>query len=408
MKTVKLGKICKVVSGSTPERAKAEYWGGNIPWVTPKEISRLTSPYLFDSFEKITESGFKSCSTEMLPVGSLLLSSRAPIGLLAINKIPVCTNQGFKSLVPTEAVTVEFLYYYLKHNIKSLQAKGNGATFKELPKPTVENFPIVLPPLDDQKRIAHLLGKVEGLIAQRKENLQQLDDLLKSVFLEMFGDPVRNAKGWEKPELKKFGKISTGNTPPRKDDSSYSSRHIEWIKTDNIPSDSVYITQATEYLSESGSKKGRIITEGALLIACIAGSVESIGRAALTNRTVSFNQQINAIQPNKDVNSFYLYVLFKISKRYIQSHATKGMKKILTKGDFEKIKMIKPPFDLQVEFANIAEKIESIKSHYQHSLAELENLYGALSQKAFKGELDLSRVAATKVATDEEKKVSPA
>ena len=81
MKTVRLGDVCKVVSGSTPERVKAEYWGGNIPWVAPKEINRLSSPYLFDSAEKITEAGFKSCSTGMLPVGSLLLSSRAPIGL---------------------------------------------------------------------------------------------------------------------------------------------------------------------------------------------------------------------------------------------------------------------------------------------------------------------------------------
>ena len=101
MKTIKLGEVCRVVSGSTPERVKGEYWGGMIPWVTPKEINRLSSPYLFDSVEKITEAGFKSCSTEMLPAGSLLLSSRSTIGLLAINKIPVCTNQGFKSLIVT-------------------------------------------------------------------------------------------------------------------------------------------------------------------------------------------------------------------------------------------------------------------------------------------------------------------
>jgi len=392
MRIVTLGEVCKVVSGSTPKRERAEYWEGTIPWVTPKEINRLTSPYLWGSEEKITEEGFNSCSTSMLPAGSVLLSSRAPIGLLAINKIPVCTNQGFKSLVPSNEVNAEYLYYVLKANVKALQALGNGATFKELAKPAVEGFEIPLPPIDDQLRIAHLLGKVEGLIAQRKQNLQHLDDLLKSVFLEMFGDPVRNEKGWDKPALTAFGKISTGNTPPRSESANYDGDFIEWIKTDNITGDAVCITPSAEHLSEIGARKARTVTSGALLVACIAGSVESIGRAALTDRTVSFNQQINAIQPGKDVNPLYLYGLFKLSRSYIQSHATKGMKKILTKGDFEKITMIKPSFEIQNQFAVIFEKVESIKSRYKQSLTDLETLYGALSQQAFKGELDLSRV----------------
>lgn len=406
MKIAKLGDICKVVSGSTPKREIVEYWGGAIPWVTPKEISRLPSRFLWESAEKITEPGFRSCSTAMLPVGSLLLSSRAPIGLLAINKIPVCTNQGFKSLIPSKEVNVEYLYYVLKANVSSLQARGNGATFKELAKPAVENFEIPLPTLNDQIRIAHLLGKVEGLIAQRKQHLKQLDDLLKSVFLEMFGDPVRNEQGWDKPELKAFGKISTGNTPPRNDPANYDGDFIEWIKTDNITGDAVVVTPSTEHLSEVGAKKARTVTNGALLVACIAGSIESIGRSALTDRKVSFNQQINAIQPGKDVNPLYLYGLFKLCRAYVQSHATKGMKKILTKGDFEKITMIKPPFEIQIRFAVIVEKIEGLKSRYQKSLTDLETLYGALSQQAFKGELDLSRVPLPIMKPEEEKAVA--
>ncbi|WP_346400776.1 restriction endonuclease subunit S [Pseudomonas syringae] len=214
MRIVPLGEVCKVVSGSTPKREKAEYWGGIIPWVTPKEINRLASPYLWDSAQKITEEGFNSCSTSMLPAGSVLLSSRAPIGLLAINKIPVCTNQGFKSLVPSSEVNSEYLYYILKANVKVLQARGNGATFKELAKPAVEDFEIPLPPLEDQIRIAHLLGKVEGLTAQRKKHLQQLDDLLKSVFLEMFGDPVRNERGWDTHQFSDLlDDIESGKSP---------------------------------------------------------------------------------------------------------------------------------------------------------------------------------------------------
>jgi len=294
---------------------------------------------------------------------------------------------------PKARIDAGYVFQFFKGNMQVLESGFKGAGLKHISKAYLSDIQIPHPEeIDDQKRIAHLLGKVEGLIARRKHHLQQLNNLLKSVFLDMFGDPVRNEKGWDKPELKHFGKISTGNTPPRKDPSNYSSRHIEWIKTDNISADSVFISQAAEYLSKTGVIKARTVTKGALLVACIAGSVESIGRAALTDRTVAFNQQINAIQTKKDVNPLFLYVLFKISKAYIQSHASKGMKKILTKGDFEKITMIKPPGDLQNQFAAIVEKVEGLKSRYQHSLADLESLYGALSQQAFKGELDLSRV----------------
>jgi type I restriction enzyme S subunit len=307
---------------------------------------------------------------------------------------------GAKALaVNPKLANTLYIYYYLRSI--SLKGAGYSRHFKflkqvEIPIPEENGKPN----LDDQKRIAHLLGKVEGLIARRKQHLQQFDDLLKSVFLEMFGDPVRNEKGWNKPELKQFGKTSTGNTPPRRDPSNYSSQHIEWIKTDNISADSIFISQAAEYLSEAGATRARTVTKGALMVACIAGSVESIGRAALTNRSVAFNQQINAIQPKKNVNPLYLYVLFKISKAYIQSHASKGMKKILTKGDFEKITMIKPPVELQNQFAAIVEKVQGLKARYQQSLADLEHLYGALSQKAFKGELDLSRVPLSAEAPD--------
>lgn len=289
---------------------------------------------------------------------------------------------------------------YLERYLRSTQARslyasrmqGAVARRRSLTKTDFLQLEIPFPPLDDQVRIAHLLGKVEGLIAQRKQQLQQLDDLLKSVFLEMFGDPVRNEKGWDKPSLRAFGKISTGNTPPRNDASNYGGQHIEWIKTDNIGADSVFVTTAAEHLSESGAKRARTVSKGALLVACIAGSVESIGRAALTDRKVAFNQQINAIQPANDVSPFFLYGLFKLSRSYIQSHASKGMKKILSKGDFEQITMIKPPFESQQKFAQVAERIESVKVDYQQSLVDLETLYGALSQQAFKGELDLSRV----------------
>ncbi|WP_395734923.1 restriction endonuclease subunit S [Prosthecobacter sp.] len=349
-------------------------------------------------------------STFVFDTGNVLYSKLRPY----LNKVICPDSSGIATteLVPLRPIpgelNREFLCFYLRSPefVSWASAQVDGAKMPRMKMKSFWAHEMPLPPLDDQIRIANLLGKVEGLIAQRKHHLQQLDDLLKSVFLEMFGDPVRNEKGWDKPELKAFGKISTGNTPPRNEPANYDGDFIEWIKTDNITGDAVFVTPATEHLSEVGARKARTVTAGALLVACIAGSVESIGRAALTNRTVSFNQQINAIQPGKDVNPLYLYGLFKLSRAYIQSHATKGMKKILTKGDFEKITMIKPPFELQNQFAVVVEKIEGIKSRYQQSLTDFESLYGALSQQAFKGELDLSRVPMPGIQAEEEETVA--
>ncbi len=379
-----LDSLAKIVAGQSPESSTYNSTGQGLPFFQGKA-----------DFQDMYPTARMWCTSakrkEAVP-NDILISVRAPVGAVNICNQKSIIGRGLAAIRPLAELDGKFLYYYLKANERQIDALGTGSTFKAITQETLKKIEIPVPPLDEQIRIAHLLGKVEGLIAQRKQHLQQLDDLLKSVFLEMFGDPVRNEMGWDKPELKAFGKISTGNTPPRNEPANYDGDFIEWIKTDNITGDAVFVTPATEYLSEIGARRARTVTNGALLVACIAGSVESIGRAALTDRPVSFNQQINAIQPSKDVSPLYLYGLFKLCRAYIQSHATKGMKKILTKGDFEKIAMIKPPFDIQNQFAVIVEKIEGIKSRYQQSLTDLEALYGALSQQAFKGELDLSRI----------------
>lgn len=386
-----VAEFAEVVTGGTPSTTKPEYWDGEVPWLNSGALNEgvITTPSKY-----ITELGLQNSAAKLMPKDTVLVAlTGATTGQVGYLAIEATANQSVTGILPSKQHYPKYLYFFLKSQRKKMLGDAFGGAQPHINQKYVKDFKIPLPPLDDQIRIAHLLGKVEGLIAQRKQHLQQLDDLLKSVFLEMFGDPVRNEKGWDKPELRAFGKISTGNTPPRNDPANYDDDFIEWIKTDNITGDAVFVTPSAEHLSETGARRGRTVSSGALLVACIAGSVESIGRAALTDRTVAFNQQINAIQPAADVNPLYLYGLFKLSRAYIQSHATKGMKKILTKGDFEQITMIKPPLDIQNQFAVIAEKIEGIKTRYQENLTDLEALYGALSQQAFKGELDLSRVS---------------
>jgi type I restriction enzyme, S subunit len=149
---VKLGDCCEVVSGATPKTGNPDYWGGEIPWVSPKSLSKLETKFLDEPTEYITQAGFDSCSTRMLPAMSLLLSCRAPVGLTAINREPICTNQGFKSLVPNpEIIDVNYLFHIMRKMRPVLEAKGRGATFTEVSKAIVERFEIPLPPLNVNK-----------------------------------------------------------------------------------------------------------------------------------------------------------------------------------------------------------------------------------------------------------------
>ena len=248
-------------------------------------------------------------------------------------------------------------------------------------------FQIPLPPLPIQKRIAEILDAADALKLKDQALLKKYDELAQAIFIDMFGDPVKNEKGWEVKSIREFGKISTGNTPSRAESKNYNSNYIEWIKTDNIEDGSLYISKANEYLSEIGFQRGRATTTGSLLVACIAGSIDSIGRAALTNREVTFNQQINSIEPNEKVNSIFLYYLIKYSRKHIQNHASNGMKRMLSKGEFEKIKLILPNLNIQQEFERKINHVIIQNEKVKNALANSGNLFQALIQKAFKGEL---------------------
>jgi type I restriction enzyme S subunit len=181
----RIGDCCQVVSGSTPSRNKPEYWGGDILWVTPKDLSRLNSRILETTSEKITEKGYKSCSTTLIPQGAILFSSRAPIGYVAIAGNPVCTNQGFKNLVPSSSVDSKYLYWCMRYFTPQIADKGTGTTFKEVSKTIIDNFQIPLPPLEEQRRIAAILDKADDIRRKRKRAIALTEELLRSTFLDI-------------------------------------------------------------------------------------------------------------------------------------------------------------------------------------------------------------------------------
>lgn len=274
-----------------------------------------------------------------------------------------------------------FLGFYLKSKFDYLRQTATGATIPHIKRSALENIPLPNIDFNDQIRIAHLLGKVEGLIAQRKQHLQQLDDLLKSVFLEMFGDPVRNEKGWEPTTIGQIIKVASGTGLVAKDMNTEGPYKV-------YGGNGVNGTH-TEYMFDSPTL--------------------AIGRVGY------YCGSVHITEPKSWVTDNALYV-----KEFLKKTDLVFIKHLLATHDLNKaagraaqplvsgsriypIRTIDVPFENQKAFSTIVERVEALKSRYQQSLADLKALYGALSQQAFKGELDLSRVALSAAPVEGEK-----
>ena len=174
-KEYKLGDIATIVNGSTPSTNCPQYYDGNIIWITPKDLSEQKSKFITKGNRNITIEGYNSCSTQLIPAHNILLTSRAPIGLIAINDVECCTNQGFKNIIiDTQIADVEYLYYYLKYHIKEIEKLGTGTTFMEVSKSSLEHYKISIPKLDIQKKNSLVLSLIDRKISLNKQINQNL------------------------------------------------------------------------------------------------------------------------------------------------------------------------------------------------------------------------------------------
>ena len=189
-KKVKISDIGKIVSGATPKTKDVDNYGGSIAWITPADLSGYTSKYISHGSRNITQKGYDSCSTHLMPRGTVLFSSRAPIGYVAIAENPICTNQGFKSIVPNDDIDSEFLYYQLQYLRKKIQEKGSGTTFKEISGKVLGETDIVVPSLEEQSRIVarieELFSELDKAVDTLKTTKEQLAVYRQAVLKEIF------------------------------------------------------------------------------------------------------------------------------------------------------------------------------------------------------------------------------
>ena len=357
---VKLGEIFELQMGKTPSRNKENYWRhGENSWISISDMKN-EEKYICDTKEKITDLAVEESKIKVIPKDTVIMSFKLSIGKLAITSKDMFTNEAIMAFFPKDKVEIDnnYLFYSLK-KVNWTEGTNKAVKGLTLNKPLIASKEILLPSIQIQKEIAKRLDIVMEILKAKRKILLQLDELSKCLFIKMFGDPILNEKKWRKKQLQEECEIITGNTPSRKE-KNYYGNYIEWIKSDNIVPFNIYPTKAKEFLSENGVKRGRKIEKNNILMTCIAGSVNSIGNISITDRDVSFNQQINGIRVQEN-NVWFMFKQFELSKKYIQSSITMSLKGILSKSKLSELYFIFPPIELQNQFAERVKMIEKSK-----------------------------------------------
>lgn len=385
--TARLEDCTEIVSGATPSTSESAYWDGDICWATPKDLSELDGAYISDTSRKITQSGLQSCAATVLPPESVLFSSRAPIGHVAINTVPMATNQGFKSFVPhRDRVHAKFLYHWLRWNRAFLESLGNGATFKEVSKAVVARIEVPLPPLPEQRRIAEILDKVNALRTNRRAALAQLDTLTQSIFLGMFGDPATNPKGWPTRRLDAVCSLVNGRA--FKPD-EWEEEGLPIIRIQNLNDTAKPFNYTTQSLPERFR-----VRPGDILFSWSGTPGTSFGCFRWSGPEGWLNQHIFNVRLNGALEGDYFiaHVNLKLVELIAKAHGGVGLQHV-TKGMVDETMLMSPPAHHQVEFSRRVAGVEALMTDQRASLRGLDSLFASLQSRAFQGKLAQDEVS---------------
>ncbi len=377
---VKLGDICEIVSGSTPKTNIEEYWDGDIKWITPAELNDETY-IITDSVRKITELGVKKTGLTPFPKGTVILSSRAPIGKVAIAGCEMYCNQGFKNLICSEKIDNRYLYWFLKGNTELLQSLGRGATFKEISKTIVANIEINIPDKSVQTQIVDNLEKTSQIIRLRKQELSKLEELVRARFVEMFGD-IRYEEKYQGIPLRRLCTTISGGTPSTKC-SEYYEGNIPWISTVSLGPNYIDGSTAKGYITQEAidNSATKLIPAGNILF----GTRVGVGKSSINDVALCINQDIVAIvgiDKNRFNVLFIKYVLDTYQSYY--DSIKKGATILGITGDDLKNTLIPvPPLELQNQFADFVKVVDKSKAAVQKALDQTQLLFDSLMQEYF-------------------------
>ena len=378
----RLGDICTIVSGSTPKSNVAEYWDGGIKWITPAELNEET--YIInDSVRHITEVGVTKTGLKPFPQGTVILSSRAPIGKTAIAGCEMYCNQGFKNLICSDKINTRYLYWFLTCNTEYLNSLGRGATFKEISKEIVANIEIPLPAMAQQIAVAEKFEKISELIALRKEQLAKLDELVKSRFIELFGDPVSNPHGYPKVPLSELAEIKIGPFGSLLHKEDYIANGHALVNPSHIVAGKISVD---DELTVSNEKFNELSAYHLQVGDVVMGRRGEMGRCAVvqTGGLLCGTGSL-LIRTKGDVTADYLQkiISFPSFKKTIEDMAVGQTMPNLNVPIVSSFHIIKPPIEIQKAYYTFVEQTDKSKLAIQQSLEKLETLKKALMQKYF-------------------------
>ena len=381
MAKYKLGDICEIVSGSTPKTSIDEYWDGDVKWITPAELND-DSYIISDSARKITELAVKKTGLISFPEGTVILSSRAPIGKVAIAGCEMYCNQGFKNLICSDKINNKYLYWFLKGNTHFLNSLGRGATFKEISKAIVSEIEINIPDIEKQKKVVEILEKVRGVIVLRKKELSILDNLIKARFVELFGDMKVNIKGWK---IKTFEKMCCLITDGEHATPKRTTEGIYLLSARNVLNHSLQLNDV-DYIDQQEYDRiaKRVMPQGGDVLISCSGTV---GRCCSVPSDLKFQmvRSVALIRFNEEINP--VFAEYMITSDYLQeqinSSKTASSQSNLFQGKIRALKGFIPPIELQNQFADFVRAVDKSKVAVQKSLDETQKLFDSLMQQYF-------------------------
>ena len=383
-KEVTLSELGTIVGGATPSTKITSFYDGNIPWLTPKDLSVNDNKYIFRGERNITEEGFKSCSCKMLPKGSILFSSRAPIGYVAIAANDMCTNQGFKNVIPNDETDSEFLYYLLKYNKNNIASQGSGTTFAEVSGKTMKEIEVVVPKeKDDQRHIASVLSSLDRKIELNNKINADLEEMAQAIFKNWFVDfePFKDGKfvdselgmipeGWKIGSLGDFCNVFTGKKNTN-----------QAIEKGLYP----FFSCAPEPLASNDA-----IFNGKAII--IAGNGSYTGRTSFYNGGFDLYQRTYACtirEQDKENLMIFFYHMMKQFFEPTKMGGTRGSSiPYIVMGDITQQKF---PYseDWLIRFSNIANSMMDRKLRLDKENSRLSLLRDTLLPRLMSGELEV-------------------
>lgn len=318
--------------------------------------------------------------------GDVLISWSASLGVYEWKKGKALLNQHiFKVVFDKLVLDKRFFVFVIAEKLREMSSLVHGSTMKHITKKYFDRIEIQLPPLESQKKIATALDSANALIEKRKEQIEKLDFLIKSQFIEMFGDPVTNPKGWYEEKLCGLGYLNRGVSKHRpRNDSKLLGGIYPLIQTGDVASAGLYIKDYRDTYTEIGLAQSKLWEKGTLCIT-IAANIAKTGilvfDACFPDSVVGF-----LANSNKTNNIFVLY-WFKFFQKILENQAPESAQKNINLKILRELEIICPPLYLQTQFAEFVEKVEAQKTLLQKSLADMEQNYQSLLQKCFKGEI---------------------